>query len=280
MSPHRIAESDPRSLFVRYTHTQRWPLLVRHPVSPALHHQLLAQMVGSSSEELDDLIAGLSQEVERQAETLMADDGFRSMILALPFRDGDRVAAVGDSITADRLGWFELLRAAMRIAGRTGVRLENFGISGNTTADVLERFDLIEAFQPTHVLMMLGTNDARSHGRRVECQMASAAEVGRNLEALSEMIVKDLGAALTVVTPSAVDPTRIRTFFRDLPLRWHAEAVAEVADVVRALDSTCVDVHAAMCEVGVGRLVEADGVHPSRQGQELILSSILRQLTT
>ena len=38
----------------------------------------------------------------------------------------------------------------------------NLGLSGNTTADALERFDLLEAFRPTHVLVMLGTNDARA----------------------------------------------------------------------------------------------------------------------
>ena len=56
---------------------------------------------------------------------------------------------LGDSLT-DWGDWGRLL-------GRTDV--ENLGIAGDTTADVLARLDEVEAARPTQIFVMVGVND-------------------------------------------------------------------------------------------------------------------------
>src|SRR4051812_24320979 len=71
--------------------------------------------------------------VGRAAEELIREAGLRAPVLG-----GGTVVALGDSITADALSWFEILRAVERRLGGTA-RLVNAGISGETTADLRKR---------------------------------------------------------------------------------------------------------------------------------------------
>lgn len=268
-----------RRQFLRFTRTERWPMLERHPVAAAVHRDLLAEMLATPWDQVAAEVEALRDEAGRAADELLADAELRAAVEALPFGPGDRVVAVGDSITADRVGWFEMLTAAVARTGTAGFTLHNLGLSGNTTADVLERFDLLEAARPTWVLLMLGTNDARQHGRTAGHRMATAHATERNLKALTELITGDLGAGVTLITPPPVDGRAVAAFFADLPLSWDVTAVAGIAALVRELDPGCVDLYAVMESRGLRGLLERDGVHPTTTGQQLILATVLRHLT-
>jgi acyl-CoA thioesterase I len=276
----RPLTDDERRHFIRYTHTQRWPMLQRFPVADDLHTELLAQMLGCPAETVHGIIAALVDEVRDTAAQMLTDQRYRDALGALPFGAEDRIVAVGDSVTADRLGWFELLSASVTLAHTgtgTGTMI-NLGVSGNTTADVLERFDLLESARPSHVLLMLGTNDARSHGRDFGYRMVTAPETERNMRALIDLIVNDLGATATVITPPAADQRRIDAFFAGTPLHWHATDIGEVAEVIRKVAPSGLDLHHLTGARGVGDLLEADGVHPTPAGQRLILTRIVNHL--
>jgi acyl-CoA thioesterase I len=274
----RSYTDDERRHFLRYTRTQSWPMLQRFPVDDDLHAELLAQMLATTPETIRALLGSLRDETRAAAAQMLADDHYRSAVAALPFLPEDRIAAVGDSITADRLGWFELLAASIDLTGTPKATLINLGISGNTTADVLERFDLLEAVRPSRVLLMLGTNDARAHGRTGRYRMATTEETGRNLRALVDLITRDLNAVVTIITPPAVNQHRIDTFFNDAPLHWQAAAVAEVAGVVHRTAPGVLDLHEAIHARGTEDLLESDGVHPTLAGQRLILTHIVDHL--
>ncbi|AGZ40927.1 alpha/beta hydrolase [Actinoplanes friuliensis DSM 7358] len=275
------ALTDPdRRQFLRYTRTERWPMLERHPIAGTVHRDLLAGMLAISREQVARGLEALQTEASRAVTDLLGDTRARAAIQGLPFSAGDRVVAVGDSITADRLGWFETLTAAAGPAGLDQISLINLGLSGNTTADVLERFDLLEAARPTRVLMMLGTNDARRHGRRTGHRMVTGEETERNLRVLTGLVTGDLEAELTLITPPPVDGPVSAAYFAGLPLTWDAEAVADIAAAVRSIDPGCVDLYAEMESHGLEGLLESDGVHPTPAGQQFILSAVLRHLTT
>jgi acyl-CoA thioesterase-1 len=267
-----------RRNFLRYTRTHRWPILERFPVSDDVHTELLAHMLSSTPEVIAGLIRSLEDDTRAATAQLLTDEAYRDAVRALPYGAGDRVVAVGDSITADRLGWFELLAATLRSLGKPGPTLINLGVSGNTTADVIERFDLLEAARPTRVLLMLGTNDARAHGRTGQHRMATTHETERNVRALLDLVTGDLAAEVTVITPPAVDQPRADEFFADAPVGWSAAAVAEIAAVVRKAAPEAVDVHEAT-RVMSADLLEADGVHPTAAGQRFILTRILERLS-
>lgn len=273
----RSLTDDERRHFIRYTDTRRWSMLRRFPVTDALHDELLAQMAACSPQVARRIVGDFGTQLRATAEHMLADRHYRDAVRALPFAADDRVVAVGDSITADRLGWFELLAAAMTISGAPAAAMVNLSIGGNTTADVLERFDLLESARPSHVLLMLGTNDARLHGRTIEHRMLTTPETERNLRALLDLVVNGLRATAVVITPPAVDQNRIDRAFADEPLRWDAADVAEVARAVRKVATDALDLHTLTQQASDDHL-EADGVHPTALGQQLILAHILNHL--
>jgi acyl-CoA thioesterase I len=286
MTPARAYTDDERRHFLRYTRTPQWPMLQRFPIDDDGHVHLLAGMTASSPDSVRSMIRAMHDEVRSTAARMLTDEHFRAAVTGLPFRPDERMVAVGDSITADRLGWFELLAASVEPAAAT---LVNLGVSGDTTADVLERFDMLEAARPDHVLLMIGTNDARIHGRNRGYRMVTIAETERNLRALVDLVTGQLGATITVVTPPAVDQDRIDATFAGGPVYWTAEAVAEVADVVRKVVPDAVDLHEATRPEATrpeadrpeapGSFLERDGVHPTPAGHQFILSLVLGRLS-
>lgn len=279
MTLPRPQTTDERTHAVRFTHLDRWPMLSRYPVAPELLDEVMAQMFGCSPVEITAAVRSLEHAAERGARDLLADAEFRAAIDALPFTDGDVVVAVGDSLTADRLSWYELLTASMRLTGRTDVQTVNLAVSGNTTADVLERWDLVAAARPTHILLMLGTNDVRSHGR-ARHRMATSGETARNFAAISGLVTDELKAELTLITPPPAEPIRAAEFFDDLLLGWLSSDVDEVADVVRQVGRPYVDLHAALRpRVPSEPLWEEDGIHLNPVGQAVAATVIASGLT-
>src|SRR3954447_16370348 len=69
-----------------------------------------------------------------------------------PSLDG-RVLAIGDSITDDLGSWAEILGVI------------NGGLSGDTTAGARVRLTRLLESSPEVAIVLLGTNDARRHGR-------------------------------------------------------------------------------------------------------------------
>ena len=273
MTLPRPATDEARRHQLRYTKPECWPVLNRLTLPAAVHAGILAQMLDCTVADVRRLLDELDETVAAAAARLLADPAVRAALEQFPFHDGDRLVAVGDSLTADRIGWFEILRAALRLVGN-GAELVNLGVSGNTTADALERVDLVEAAHPTHVLVMLGTNDSRRHGWRRDHRMVSPHETRRNLAALTDLITDELGTPVRMVTPPPADQHVIDRFFAGQPLRWNAVELAETAEVVRGLDPDCIDVHDALCAPTPSPVFEDDGVHLNLTGQRAVAATI------
>ena len=74
------------------------------------------------------------------AEQLLADAEFAERVSRLPFRRGDRILAVGDSITDDRQSWAEILGHVLTTARpEDELTVVNAGLSAHTTAMILRR---------------------------------------------------------------------------------------------------------------------------------------------
>lgn len=273
--PHTAAEQVE---FLRYTLPERWSTLERFPVDGAAADLLLRAMMAAGHDDVPTARAAIARDRAERVAALVADATVAAALRRLPFGAGDKVVAVGDSITADRSGWFELLAAALDGLGEPHATTVNLAVSGSTTADAIERFDLLEAARPTHVLLMLGTNDARGHGRVVRRPMVSAAETARNLAVLGELVTDELGAELVVMTPPSCDAERVGAFFADLPLGWLPADVDAVADAVRRFPAPVIDVHAFTRRHGDASTYADDGVHLSPRGQQQLAAFVVREL--
>jgi lysophospholipase L1-like esterase len=132
-----------------------------------------------------------------------------------PFRDGDRVCFIGDSIThGGNYHSFIFLFYATRFPERQ-IEVFNCGISGDSAGGAVRRFDWdIAAHEPTVSTIMLGMNDVNRglYGKdkpdEANLKQRQAAIDGHvaNMRKLAEAL-RGKGSRLIFITPSIYDQT-------------------------------------------------------------------------
>jgi len=164
-----------------------------------------------------------------------------------------RIVCLGDSLTygfpfGPRTSW------TSRLAEMAGCEVINEGVNGNTTGDMLRRFELsVLARRPTHVVIMGGTNDVvwrESHDRIVD-----------NLKRMVELAEAN-GIKPVLGLPIPIDDEEMER--RLVRLREWIKAYAEAKNL------PIIDFYSAFID-GNGNIIDSyflDGAHPSRQGYE------------
>jgi acyl-CoA thioesterase-1 len=170
------------------------------------------------------------------------------------------IVCLGDSITwgfpfGPQDSWVAMLQKELQ------VEIINRGINGNTTSDMLHRFDRhVLQVGPTHLILMGGINDVVGQ--------ESYEVIVRNLQM---MIDKALAAGIIVIlgTPTAVDYApweRSLMRLRD----W----IHQTAD---QLQLKVIDFHQAFYDSQGQLLTELllpDGGHPARSGYQAMFEQI------
>jgi acyl-CoA thioesterase-1 len=169
-----------------------------------------------------------------------------------------RILAIGDSITDDLGSWAEILRHA-------GATVVNAGLSGDTTAGARVRLTRLLEAAPDVAIVLLGTNDARRHGRAGEPMLVSHEETARNLRAIDTKLRRHC-RVVWITPPPVADPA-----LAEPDLIWHNHDVAAKAALVRELDPAAVDLWPGWTAAHVS----ADGLHPSPAGQRLIAQRLV-----
>ena len=164
-----------------------------------------------------------------------------------PLPSGSRVLALGDSLTAPhgvqpQEAWPVLL------GQKTGWTVINGGISGNTSAQGLERLPgLLEEHQPQLVLVSLGGND-----------MLRKQPQGQTVANLERMIDMARGKGARVVLLATPRPSLAGAVFNNLSA---AEFYAEVAK-----DRKVPLIKDALPEVLSDTALKGDQLHPNAAG--------------
>ncbi|MFD0571120.1 SGNH/GDSL hydrolase family protein [Kitasatospora gansuensis] len=232
-----------------------------------LDESRLAALFGLEQAGYRELLARFDEQNRRTAAELLADPGFAARVARLPFAPGQHVVAVGESTTADRLSWFEILRHLLP----DGVRFSNLAVSGSTGVQALAQLPLLGFQRPDWVLCMLGANDAQ----RIDgVPLVGAAETRRSLAALCELTVRRTAARWVWLTPTGVDPERVAAYphFRRA-LSWSEEDIDGTAGFLLGRPEPVVDTRAA----GRGHLSE-DGVHLTPDGQRAVAVALVDAL--
>ncbi|MEA4925817.1 MAG: SGNH/GDSL hydrolase family protein [Syntrophomonadaceae bacterium] len=171
-----------------------------------------------------------------------------------------RVVCLGDSITwgfpfGHEASWVTMLDDAV------DGDFINQGINGNTTTDMLNRFDrAVVRDKPTHVIIMGGLND-----------VLWRESYDRIILNLQTMIEKAQAAGIKVVmgTPTALDEPEMEIRV-DKIRHW-------IKDYCRKNNIPVIDFAAAFFD-GSGKLktdlLLPDGGHPTRQGYQAIFDQI------
>lgn len=238
----------------------------------------LAALFGLDADAYRALLDGFDIEAGKAAEALLARPGLAAAVDRLPWTssDGDfHVVAVGESTTADRLSWFEILRHAVA-PRRPAVRFTNLAVSGSTTTEAIGRLPALAFQRPDLVLCMIGGNDARRPAAGAPT-LVGLPETVRNLALLHDLTRRQTGAGWTWLTPSAVDEPRVAAYphFARAGLSWANKDIDVIADHLLERSEPAVDTRTA---AHAGHHYLDDGVHLSVEGQREVAAAVIGAL--
>lgn len=267
----------------RFTHYERLPLHAMVGLDPEIGTVLDAHFIGCSPQRLREIRQDHSRALATTAASLLADEELAADLRRLVEITGPRIVVLGDSITADSLGWADLLAACLRAepqkVGGEIVRVVNLAVSGFTTSETFPLFTVVVRERPTCVLVMLGTNDGRRQGAVADVRTMTPSETERNFHALRTLTHLETGARFVCIAPPPMNQARYESSLpADPPARATSEDLAATQVAIRAAVADLIDLSEAP---GVGEDEDfwlRDGIHPSEQGQAILLRHIVHAL--
>ncbi len=159
------------------------------------------------------------------------------------------------------------------------VRFLNRGVSGNTSADLLARYEKdVKALHPKYIFLLIGINDTW-HGW-VEGRPISAETTRDNVRTLIDWIRRDLeGTKLIMLEPWLLDSDPAK-------VSWHEDFDPKeeiLAKAGRESADLFIDIPACFRkEIEKGRATREkicpDGVHPSDYGHGLMALKVLKEI--
>lgn len=262
---------------LQFLHPEKTLALWELPHSPEADPDLLAGILGTDAVTYASLRDDLYGAAHQAAVELLEDSKLEAAVDSLPFASGDVVVALGDSITDDYQSWAEILRELLAIRRpRDSIRVANHGISGDTTADVLGRFWSVAATNPTWIIALLSTNDAR-RDRATGEMLVSHEETARNLSLIRRGSLASGVHHFLWMTPPPVHEGRIAADERAAArgVTWSNADLLEKARIVRSQPDLSVDLGATFDPDELADLLLPDGLHPSLVGQKRIVATLL-----
>lgn len=207
------------------------------------------------------------------------------------FSDFDRVVFAGDSVTdmgSERPvgeGLFDNLgRSYVRVIEnmlmawypKLNIRITNSGISGNTSKDLLERFDRdIVELNPQWVSICIGINDVWRQFDVPACRDYAVSVEGyeKNLET---MILKIRGKVkgIFICTPYYIEPNK-----SDLMRKRMDEYIKVCKYLAQKYNCELVDfqgMYDEFCKYKHSSIIAWDRVHPNQMGATLMAKEFLK----
>ncbi|KAA8879840.1 SGNH/GDSL hydrolase family protein [Nocardia colli] len=238
----------------------------------------IAALFGLTADEYHSLRAEFAEQARTAAAGLLTEAWVAAQVDQLPFAPGAHVVALGESSTADRLSWFEILRHLLELRRPDdGITLTNLAVSGATTTQTLKSIAALSFRRPDWVLCQLGANDAQrlgSDGPRV----VSAEETARNLSLLHDEGVRLSGAQWIWLTPHDMDEALIAAYppFQQAQISWRTKDHEETARLLLDRPEPAIDT-LGVTRPGSG-LFEPDGVHLTPAGQIAVARIVVSTL--
>lgn len=269
------------------TDLMRWLLKVMQPertlaslpgsagISPEIHAALLGLPPEVYSAELDLM----KQEAKTAADELMTDPSCVSLIHQIHLPKGAKVVAFGDSLTSDPQSWAVILHELL-VATRRADEI-SFSIiagAGETTTHGLVRVGEVIGQQPDLVLVLLGTNDARTQGPHPTKTLVHHEETSRNISELRQRLARETGARCIWITPPAVNEEQVAGHWglARFGVGFRNENLARVAGIVRDFDGTVVDVFSHFEAPPRSDFLMEDGLHLTLAGQKQLALEVIK----
>lgn len=262
---------------------QEYLLQFQHPEKilcgfPGISEKLIAELFSLEESVFQGIRKKFSIAAESAAQELLEDKGFSQQIENLPFAENATIVALGDSITDDLQSWFEVLRHCCNLhISEKRLNLINFGISGDTTSQMIARFLEVINAEPDWIFCFAGTNDARLHGLSPTKVLVSPEETEKNLEMLSNMGENQTNAKWIWITPPTIIEDKIVShwFLGSLQLMWNNKDMKLLGEIIRKRQEPVVDLQKVFGDPASPELLLDDGLHPSLAGHQQIVKALV-----
>ncbi len=191
------------------------------------------------------------------------------------FRNGDRVCFVGDSITHFNVTQSYIVEYYRKNFPEEKIEFYNCGISGGSLKNILEVFDEDTAiYEPTHIVLMIGVNDATTgylNGERSDVRYAKLEKAYNNYKDNIKKfydLLTSRGIKLILCTPVPYAEYQSNT---ENPLRGGYALMLGYANFIKefAVENgiPLCDYHKDMTvALQNENLYWADGIHPGATG--------------
>lgn len=252
------------------------------PFARNLSPKTLAGIFGTEEADFRGCLDDFARQRTAAAARIVAEPSTSSSLRDTPLKPGAHVVAVGESTTADRLSWFEILRTLLE-THRPDLRLRftNLAVSGATTTQTLATLPGIRHQAADWLFCMLGTNDSRRCATSGGPLLVSPDETRRNLTELRARALPNRDAAWVWVTPPPVDEGRVAAFpfFADSGVRWWNDDLDALVRTLPTRNDLVIDSSAAVSRADPDAFAE-DGLHPSAAAQEALAARVLVALAS
>lgn len=253
------------------------------PPLPGVQLALEAQLLGLTGEQFDAVLRQVADDRNRAADELLADPEIVASIDRLPFSANDTVVGLGDSLTADRCGWFDILAAAVNARrANDSLHFVNAGVSGDSTVQMLARLPAMLSQRPRWILSLAGGNDARRFGDAESPAQLPLETTIRTLQAMRALALKSGVPNWLWITPPGISHVAAARspLWQAFSTYWRAQDIADIANAVAALEGPVCDLRDAFAGSRLEGLLLDDGIHPNIEGQTLIARSVISRLST
>ncbi|MFY0683640.1 MAG: SGNH/GDSL hydrolase family protein [Balneola sp.] len=241
-----------------------------------------ASLLGISEDELKVFRENIYQNAKQAALELLKDDDVIDCMDSLPLDGTETIAVLGDSITEDGQGWFEILKQVLELSvEKADFTFVNAGIGENTTSEALRRLDRdVLVHEPDWVFVALGTYDAQRLNIVPERTIVPLSETWENLESVQNILGEYVKNPVIWITPVPV----ITELLVENPLYEYSifeEDLQQVRQLVAGKDGVIVDsLGSRMGKEGPEAWnYIADGLHHSLSGHMSTVKLVLKKLS-
>ncbi|MEX0593475.1 MAG: SGNH/GDSL hydrolase family protein [Balneolaceae bacterium] len=250
------------------------------PLLPGIRNpEALASIMGVDRSDVEKWRVRYQENARQAASELLQEEEISEAIDQLPFRDGETIIALGDSMTDDLQGWFQIFQELVRLARpEDEYHWVNSGASYNTTSEALRRLhrDVLSR-NPDWVFVSLGTFDGQRLSFAPDRTLIPLSETWENLNIIQSAIgTVTENPVFWISPPPVIDGMLDQMDLFDF--RIDASDLLQIREIIASKSGHLVD----PAGLRMGNPPEAwyylsDGLHPSLSGhtntvRELVLS--------
>jgi len=276
------ANKEEREVLEKYL-LQFLNLEKRFPLLPGINNtEAVAKLMGIKEENFLNLRAQFQENAKQAAIELLEDEEVNNWIDELPFNGDETIVALGDSLTDDLQGWFNIFQRVLEIAiAGADFTFINSGISYDTTTDAIKRLnrDVLD-HNPDWVMVGLGTFDMQRLKIAPERTLVSLADYWENINTIEGAVSNVTDNPIVWITP----PPVISEMLEDIRLfnfELSEQDLQGVREILTGKKGYIVDPLGSRMgeEEPEAWNYLSDGLHPSISGHTNTVKEILRHLT-